>query len=456
MEPQAQHVPQKAQKTTAITAAEANAIAQEAYIFGLPLVYVAVSFDAETNVAKPAGIRAPINQFAHVREFPDAKANPIVGMNVDTLYSIGHLDLAVEPIVLSVGEMGDRWWIMQLIDAWNDVPASPGSRTLADKGGNFALVGPHWKGKLPPGLSEIRSDTDLLMIGGRTYTAGKADFAAVHKAQDGYRLTPLSKWGTQYTPPSSVPVKPGIDVKTPPPKQVFAMSAQEFFSRLNALMVGNPPRQNDSLTLALIAKIGVAPGVSFDLEEFEPDVRKAIEDAIPVAQQAIRDEEAHMGEMVNGWQIARDLGRYGTKYLYRAAWTFFAVGGNLVEDACYPLALADSEGKKLTGTNTYVIHFAKDQIPPVNAFWSLTMYDLESYLVPNTIDRYALGDRDKLKFGNDGSLTVYLQQKSPGVDKESNWLPTPAGGFKLALRLYVPKKSVADGTWKPPAVERMH
>ena len=312
MEPQAQ-------KTAAITPAEAKTIAQEAYIFGLPLVYQAVSFDADTNVAKPAGIRAPVNQFAHVRAFPDAKANPIVGMNVDTLYSIAHLDLSAEPIVLSVGEMGDRWWIMQLIDAWNDVPASPGSRTLAGKGGNFALAGPRWKGTLPPGLTEIRSDTDLLMIGGRTFTAGKADFAAVHKAQDGYKLTPLSKWGTHYAPSASAPVKPGVDAKTPPPKQVFAMSAQQFFSRLNALMVGNPPRENDSPTLARIARIGVAPGASFDLEGFKPDVRKAIEDAVAVAQQAIRDEEAHMGEMVNGWQIARDLGRYGTKYLYRAA-----------------------------------------------------------------------------------------------------------------------------------------
>ena len=280
-------------------------------------------------------------------------------MNVDTLYSIAHLDLAAEPIVLSVGEMGERWWIMQLIDAWNDVPSSPGSRTLGGKGGNFALVGPQWKGTLPAGLREIRSDTNLLMIGGRTYTAGKADFAAVHKAQDSYMLTPLSKWGTQYTPPASVAVEPGLDAKTPPPKQVFAMSAQDFLFAVERAHGRQPAARERRANARAHPKIGVAPGANFDLNAFEPDVRKAIEDAIPAAQQAIRDEEAHMGEMVNGWQIARDLGRYGTKYLYRAAWTFFAVGGNLVEDACYPLALADSEGKKLTGTNAYLIHFTK-------------------------------------------------------------------------------------------------
>ncbi len=162
-----------------------------------------------------------------------------------------------------------------------------------------------------------------------------------------------------------------------------------------------------------------------------------------------------MGDMINGWQIARDLGRYGTKYTYRAAWTFFAVGGNLVEDAIYPLTLTDSDGKKLTGANNHVLHFAKDQIPPVDAFWSITMYDKDSYLVVNPINRYTLGDRSNVKLGDDGSLTIYIQSESPGKDKESNWLPSPKGDtFKLALRLYVPKKQVADGTWKPPSVKR--
>ena len=159
-----------------------------------------------------------------------------------------------------------------------------------------------------------------------------------------------------------------------------------------------------------------------------------------------------MGEMINGWHIARDLGRYGTKYTYRAAWTFFAVGGNLVEDAIYPAAFIDSDGKKLDGANNYVLLLAKDQIPPVDAFWSVTLYDKDTYLVDSPLNRYALGDRSNCKFGEDGSLTIYLQNKSPGKDKESNWLPTPKdGAFKLALRMYVPKKQVADGTWKPPA-----
>ena len=151
------------------------------------------------------------------------------------------------------------------------------------------------------------------------------------------------------------------------------------------------------------------------------------------------------GEKVNGWELARDLGRYGTRYAYRAAWTFTAVGGNLVEDALYPLARFDAEGAPLTGANKYELHFTKGQIPPVNAFWSLTAYDPDSYLVPNPLNRYSRGDRDKLKTGKDGSLTLYIQNKSPGEGKEDNWLPVPEGGFSVALRLYWPKKEVLGG-----------
>ena len=445
---------------TKLTPAEANAIAQEGYLFGLPLVYIALEADVLTNVAKPEPGRAPFNQFDHHREFPDAKNNKIVGMNVDTLYSLSHMDLAPEPIVLVVPRIeGNRWWLMQVIDAWNDVPGAPGARTHGGKGGNFALVGPNFKGTLPGGLEKINVDTSIVALGGRTYTGGKADYDAVHRIQDGYQLVPLSQWkgaGIKYTPPASMPVKPGVDAKTPVPAQVFAMSAEQYFGRLAALLVNNPARAADAPVMARLARIGVKPGAKFTTAAFDADTRKAIDEGVAAAQQAIRDGESRMGEMVNGWQIARDLGRYGTKYQYRATWTFFGVGGNLIEDAVYPLTLVDSEGSKLDGANKYVLHFAKEQIPPVDAFWSLTMYDSGSYLVPNPISRYALGDRSNMKLGNDGSLTIHIQSQSPGTDKESNWLPAPeAGGFKLALRLYVPKKPVADGTWKPPAVQRV-
>jgi hypothetical protein len=441
-----------------LTPEEAKAIAQEGYVFGLPLVYTTLQADVMTNVARPEGGRAPFNQFDHHREFPDAKNNKIVGMNLDTLYSLGNLDLTSEPIVLVVPPMEDkRWWIMQVIDAWNDVPAAPGSRTHGGKGGSFVIVGPNFKGDLPAGLEAIRSDTSIAMLGGRTFSGGPDDLSAVHKIQDQYQLIPLSAWkgpGTSYTPPASVPVEPGVDTKTPVPTQVFNLSAEQFFDRLAAQLVNNPARPADAPIMTRLAKLGVEPGAKFQMSA-DPDIRKAIEDGVVAGQKAVRDEESKMGEMVNGWQVARDLGRYGTKYTYRAAWTFFAVGGNLVADALYPFGLVDADGNPFDGSKKYVLQFAKEEIPPVEAFWSLTLYDKDSYLVPNPIDRYALGDRSHCKLGEDGSLTLYIQSASPGADKESNWLPTPKEGtFKLALRLYVPKKEVADGTWKPPAVER--
>jgi hypothetical protein len=444
-----------------LTPAEAKAIAQDGYIFGLPLVYIALQTDAQSNVAEPQPGRAPFNQFDHHREFPSAANNKIVGMNVDTLYSIGNLDLTTEPIVLVVPPIeGKRWWLMQIIDAWNDVPAAPGSRTHDGKGGNFALVGPNFKGTLPAGLEALPVDTSLVMIGGRTYTAGPADYTAVHAIQDRYQLIPLSQWkgaDTTYTPPKNVPVKPDVDANTPIPAQVFKLSADQFFGRLCELLVNNPARAADAPIMARLAKLGIKPGAKFTTAALDADTRKAIDEGIAAAQQDVRAEEARMGEMVNGWQIARDLGRYGTKYLYRAAWTYFGVGGNLVEDAIYPLAITDRDGAKLDGANKYVLRFAKEQIPPVDAFWSLTLYDKDSYLVDNPLNRYALGDRSNCKLGDDGSLTIYLQNESLGADKEANWLPTPKDGtFKLALRLYVPKKQVADGTWKPPAVEKVN
>jgi len=445
---------------TKLTPAEAKAIARDGYIFGMPLVYIGIQADVQTNVSKPEGMQAPSNQFVNYREFPDAKNNNIVGMNVDTLYSLANVDLRAEPVVLVVPPMqGKRWWIMQVLDGWNDVPAAPGFRTHGDKGGKFALVGPNFKGTLPAGLEPIHVDTSLAVIGGRTYTGGKADYDAVHAIQNQYRLIPLSQWtsaGANYTPPTSVPVKPGVDAKTPVPVQVSKMSADQFFGTLAELLPDNPARPADAPVMARLARIGVKPGATFSTANLDADTRKAIDDGMAEARQAVRAEEAKMGEMINGWQVARDLGRYKTRYLYRAAWTFFGVGGNLVEDAVYPLTLVDSEKKPLNGANKYVLHFSKNQIPPVDAFWSITMYDKDSYLVDNPIGRYALGDRSNMKLGADGSLTIYIQSESPGQDQESNWLPSPKGeGFKLALRLYVPKKQVIDASWKPPAVQRV-
>ena len=393
----------------ALSPEEGAALAEEAFTFGLPLVYIALQIDTMSNVAKPATGRAPLNQFAHFRQLPDASDQVVVGLNVDTLYSLASLDLSSGPLILSIPEVGERYWLMQLLDAWNNVPHVVGSRILGGHGGDFAIVGPAWTGMLPEAVTELRMPTNLSLIGGRTYVAGPDDYPAVHALQDRYRLVPLEGWGTDWTPPAEVPVQPGVDTLTPVPRQVLAMTPETFFARLNGLLTANPPYPADVPVMARIAGLGVAPGVEFPWASFEPGVQQAISQGVEAAKQAIGAQEAHLGEHVNGWQMALDLGRYGTRYAYRAAWTFFGVGGNLIEDACYPLAVTDGHGDPLNSSHRYRLHFDTEQIPPVNAFWSLTMYDPESYLVANAPNRYSLGDRSGLTYDDDGSLTLYIR-----------------------------------------------
>ena len=428
-------------------------MARDAWLLGMPLVYIEIQIDALTHVSKLEAMRAPVNQFVHYRKFPDASNKTVVGFNVDTLYSLAQLDISKEPMVLSVPQMGDRFWVMQIIDGWNNVPHAPGSRSVGGKGGNFAIVGPDWKGTLPAGVTELRVPTSIAMVGGRTYTGGPDDYDAVHAIQDQYKLVPLSAFGNNYTPPTDVPLKPGVDEKTPVPNQVLSMSPEKFFNNLNRLLVTNPPEPADPETMEHLAKLGIGPGEKFSMDGFTPHVRKAIEEGVAEGITAMK--ETVRGKIINGWQIALDMGRYGKKYAYRAGWTFYGVGGNLAEDAVYPFAEKDAEGKPFNGASKYTLTFKKEEIPPVNAFWSLTMYDKDAFLVDNPLSRYALGDRSGMKSSDDGSLTLYIQNESPGKDKESNWLPAPKDDFKLALRLYAPKKEVADGTWAPPAVKQV-
>ena len=223
---------------------------------------------------------------------------------------------------------------------------------------------------------------------------------------------PLSAFGKNYTPPTDVPLKSGVDEKTPVPNQVLAMSPEKFFNSLNCLLVTNPPEPADPETMARFAKLGIGPARIFSMGAFSPEVQKAIEEGVAEGIKTMK--ETVRGKIVNGWQIALDMGRYGKKYAYRAGWTFYGVGGNLPEDAIYPFGEKDIEGKPFNGANKYTLTFKKEEIPPVDAFWSLTMYDKDAFLVDNPINRYALGDRSGMKSGNDGSLTLLYPERFTG------------------------------------------
>ncbi len=457
----------KTEKARTETAAKADeAIAKEkealeagveAVIYGLPLLIMDLTKNKITNVPVPEAFAAPVNRFANVPEFPTAVFKDVVRANVDTLYSSAWLDLSKEPIVLSVPDMRGRYYLMPMLDAWTNVFASPGKRTTGAKPGNFAITGPGWTGTLPAGVQELKSPTNMVWIIGRTQTNGPKDYEAVHAFQKQYRLTPLSAFGKPYMPPQGV-VDPNIDMKTPPVEQLQKMSATTFFNRLAELMKLNPPPASEAPLLAKLAKIGVVPGEKFEPSKLDPAIAKGLEKSVAVALEKLQAASKEAGAPVNGWRIPpMVLGNYGTDYGARAVVALIGLGANLPADAVYPSAFIDAEGKPLTGANRYVLHFDKGATPPVNAFWSVTMYNAQSFFVDNSINRYAISSWMPLKKNSDGSIDIYIQRESPGKDKESNWLPAAEGEFSITMRMYWPKEtppSIIDGSWKPPALKK--
>jgi hypothetical protein len=358
-------------------------------------------------------------------------------------------------MVLSVPEMGNRYYLMQMLDAWTNVFAAPGTRTTGSGKGDFAVTGPDWKGELPDGMKELSSPTNLAWMIGRTQTNGEKDYPAVRAIQDKYKLTPLSSWSKAYTPPVNVP-DASIDMETPPAKQTIKLDTARFFNRLNALMQENPPATADTEGLRRFAAVGIGPGKQFDLKQLDSAVARGLDQGVNLGRaKIIAEARKPHGKIVNGWEFMTNVGHYGTDYLWRAVVALVGLGANLPEDAVYPRRTTDADQQLLTGANQYAIRFAKDQLPPVGAFWSISMYNSRQAFVKNPINRHAIGDRDNLQFAADGSLTLYIQNESPGKDRESNWLPAPKDAFNLFMRLYWPKKEILNGSWKPPQVRNL-
>jgi hypothetical protein len=444
------------------SAQDMKEIAREAYLYAYPIVTMDASMRQSTNVPDAVSIplRAPVNQFAHARTYPRAEDRDVVRYNFDTLYSMAWLDLAREPIVLSVPDTGGRYYMLPMLDMWTDVFAVVGTRTTGNGAGDFAIVSPTWAGKLPDHVQKIIAPTSIVWILGRTQTDGPADYDSVHKVQDGYRLTPLSQWGRPYTPPNGLSVDPSVDTKTPPFFQVNKSTGVAVLTRLASLLDQNPPHGNDYPILFRMRRLGFEVGRPFDPSK-DPGLAASINEA---AQVSLKDIEraGKSGDgliKVNGWQYAlQTVGTYGTSYKQRAFATFIGLGVNLPEDAIYPASFVDGEGKPYDGASRYVIHFNRGELPPAEAFWSIALYDKDGYQVANSINRFAIGDHfsdRKLSFNSDGSLDIYIQAESPGSAKESNWLPAPAGEFNLALRIYSPKPEMREGRWAPPPVERV-
>lgn len=436
---------------------EARTIARDAYVYAYPLLLSYATLQRLTNFEKSDDRgHGPANQFNHVRVFPDPTARSVVRENLDTLYTAGTLDLKTEPLVLSVPAT-DRYFLLPMLSLWSDVFAVPGTRTTGRNiARNFLVVGPEWRESAPSDLDIIRSPTRYVWIIGRTQANGAADYEATRKVQDGYKLTPLSAWGKgDYAPPTGK-VDPSIDMKVSPPVAVDNMDAAGFFGQFADLVKENPPNSVDYPMLHRLERIGFHVGKDFDLAKSPPSIKQAIESGFQDGKALVLAEGKKAAGIGNkGWTYTTRTGAYGVDYVYRAAIAQCCLGENLPQDAIYPALSTDSQGRPLTGEQKYVLHFDKGKLPPVDAFWSVTAYDTEGWLVANDIKRYAIGDRDKLTTNADGSLDLYFQANTPGKDREANWLPTGKGAFTLFMRLYTPRDEVANGTWMPPPVVRV-
>lgn len=248
-------------------------------------------------------------------------------------------------------------------------------------------------------------------------------------------------------------IDPSVDVKTPPKEIVDSMPADKFFAYAAELLKLHPPHITDQPIIAQMRRIGIEPGKSFEFAEMDADVQKAIESAPQAAQQLIKWKLPTLARVANGWSMNTDtMGVYGNYYLKRALITQYGLGANLPEDAIYPANLADATGKPLDGANNYTIHFDKATMPPVDAFWSITLYDEEGFQIANSLNRFAVSSWMPFKFNGDGSLDLYFQNESPGADNEANWLPAPKGPFTLTMRLYAPRSDALTGKWNPPPV----
>ena len=427
----------------------------EAYLYGYPLVMM------ETTRIQSAKYIGPENQLRMVRQFPNAQFKDVVRPNVDTLYTTAFISMKEGPWAFEMPANNKRYELMPFMDAWTNVFASPGTRTSGNQGATYLLAGPEWNGQVPKGMTLLKSPTDMVWLIGRTQTNGTADFATVHELQNRLRLT---KW---LQPPDSLSAstdskrdaQAGWQVSTepslPPVAQMKALNTTEFFNRLMKLMVSNPPSPEDAPLLARLAQLEIKPGQAVHLSG-----SNALSFSLGrwIANQRVM-KALNTKAQDGSWSYPPlNLGRYGTDYNTRAAVAMVGLGANLPEDAVYPNTALDHQGQALNGKHRYRLHFAANALPPVKAFWSITAYGADEFLIDNPLQRFAIGDRDPLVFNADGSLDLWVQATPPSQkEAAANWLPVQMSApFLLNARLYWPEDKALNGQWKMPVVERLN
>ncbi|ORB68489.1 DUF1254 domain-containing protein [Mycolicibacterium tusciae] len=440
------------ESSSAVSLEQTRAIAKDAYIYGFPMVdNYRVMYSYFVNKEDPE-YKGGWNEVLSTAQVYTPEDKAVQTPNSDTPYSTVGADLRAEPLVLTVPPIEqDRYYSLQFVDLYTYNMAYLGSRTTGNGGGKYLLAGPNWQGEKPAGIDEvIRSDTDLAMVLYRTQLLGPSDIDQVKKIQAGYQATPLSVYLNQPAPPPAPP----IDF-VPPLTRDQQKTSPQFFEILSFALRFAPTLPSEKDLRARFATIGVGPDGSFDADELSPQMRAAIEGGMTDAWtefDAFKKAKVDTGEVGSAqfFGTAEDL---KGNYLYRMAGAVFGIYGNTAAEALYPGIVNDSTGAPLTGADNYVVKFPAGQLPPVNAFWSLTMYELpQSLLVANPMQRYLINSPmlPSLLRDPDGGYTIYVQNASPGIEKEANWLPAPKGPFQMVLRLYWPKPDALNGTWKPP------
>ena len=427
----------------------------QAYTYAFPWYYNTLLRWKSTTQPAPNDLTPsmPLNSFFHVRRLIDSSYRDGGSANNDTLYSIAWLELGKEPIILSVPEMGNRYYTVQFSGFDSDNFAYVGQRATGSHAGNYAIVGPGWKGKLPPGVKALKpAPTPTVLVVGRILINGAAEIGVVNRLQDQIKLTPLSLWGKK-----GVLAPDNRDAWAPYDRKADPMAD---WKTINRALGENPPPARDDALLKLFAKIGVGPGL--DIDKVDEPTRRGLLRALASAKGVVTGaaSDGAGGALHNGWRLYVDSwGHAGQTSDFIVRGGPQSLGGVVSNDhveAMYPMVMHDKSGGRLTGAHKYVLRFAKDELPPVKAFWSMTAYGMDFNLIDNPTNRYSRGDRSPgLKRDADGGLTLYVQNEAPGSDKEANWLPVGTGEFFMILRLYLPKPEAVSKQWVPPALERL-
>jgi hypothetical protein len=451
-------VPTTTGDTPPLSASDIEAIAENAYIYAYPMMENYRTMFTQIIDPRAPGTKSAFNQLVHNETLLGPDFKDVVRPNNDTMYSFAWLDLRAEPVVISVPKIDDRYYSIQLIDMFTHNFAYIGTRTTGVEEGRYVVAGPDWSGTMPKNTDALfRSDSEFVYCIVRTEVRGPEDVAAVRQIQEGYEVTPLhASLGRSRAPQVSGITFPAYDASK-------AMSPG-FIDLLNFLL-SHVSTSEETELMQRFSRIGIRPGATSASLGFNPMTRGAIDAGVQRAILDIAEAAENPTQLdgvrtrvAEGWQGVDGLFGSGAemrgKYLVRAVAAKLGLYGNDSEEAYYPLANTDGSGEPLNGTkHAYVIRFDEDEIPPVEAFWSMTMYGLpDQLMVENRIDRYSIGDRSKLKFAEDGSLRIYIQHRSPGRAEQSNWLPAPDGPFSLQLRMYLPKEEALDTLYLPPPV----